>query len=242
MIYRAFSLLLCTAGLLYARPEQLVFHGTGANTAHLEEKLAPFREKNPEANIRFIPLATACKSMQDARHAALALQAGVQEIPCLALQDEQGTIACLPLLSLSTANLEQALQQAQQAERPARERARRYRAERYLLFARMAFANPPEGTELEQCLQSCKELMQHPEATPQERQLLGFRCLYPLLLRQYTAGYQGAHTPGTEAKLLEAIAALEAARDIDPASPIGREAFAERERLRAARRQARRYE
>ena len=40
----------------------------------------------------------------------------------------------------------------------------------------------------------------------------------------------------------EAIAALEAARDLDRESKIGKQAFDERERLRRARREARKYE
>ena len=84
--------------------------------------------------------------------------------------------------------------------------------------------------------------MSHSVATVHDRQLLGFRCLYPLLMLQYTNGYRGAHTPVTEAKLLEAIAALEEARDLDRESDIGKAAAAEREKLRTARRKARQYE
>jgi hypothetical protein len=54
--------------------------------------------------------------------------------------------------------------------------------------------------------------------------------------------YKGAHTPASEAKLLEAIAALEAARNMDRNSNIGKQAYDERERLRKARRQARTME
>ncbi|MBR4310898.1 MAG: hypothetical protein IKT79_07700, partial [Akkermansia sp.] len=59
---------------------------------------------------------------------------------------------------------------------------------------------------------------------------------------QYKRGYNGAHTPYTEAKLLEAIAALEAARDLHRETKLGNQALKERERLRKARREARKYE
>ena len=59
---------------------------------------------------------------------------------------------------------------------------------------------------------------------------------------QYTNGYNGAHTPASEAKLLEAITALEAARDLNKDSELGKAASEERERLRMARRKARQYE
>ena len=52
----------------------------------------------------------------------------------------------------------------------------------------------------------------------------------------------GAHTPASEAKFLEAIDAVEKARDMDRSSIIGRKAYDERERLRKARRQARTME
>ncbi|MCQ2367266.1 MAG: hypothetical protein MJ056_08935 [Akkermansia sp.] len=79
---------------------------------------------------------------------------------------------------------------------------------------------------------------------PQAWQELGLRALYPLLMLEYAQGHRanGAHTPETEAKLLEAIAALEAVRDLDPQSTCGRKAHEERERLRMARRQARQAE
>ena len=102
--------------------------------------------------------------------------------------------------------------------------------------------NPLQGEALDKCLSTCRALMAHPLATQADKQRLGFQCLYPLLLRQYTNMYTGAHSPASEAKLLEAIAALEAARDLDRNSGIGKKAFAERERLRAARRQARTME
>ena len=106
----------------------------------------------------------------------------------------------------------------------------------------MALTPKLEGKELQQCLSNCRALMEHPFATPADKQRLGYSCLYPLLMREYANLYTGAHTPDSEAKLLEAIAVLEAARDADRNSDIGKKAFAERERLRKARRQARTME
>jgi hypothetical protein len=106
-------------------------------------------------------------------------------------------------------------------------------------MARITMTTPLQGDALEKCLATTRALISHPLATPADKQRLGFQCLYPLLLRQYTNMYTGAHTPASEAKLLEAIAALETARDIDRNTRIGRLAHAERERLRKARLQTR---
>ena len=84
--------------------------------------------------------------------------------------------------------------------------------------------------------------MEHEHCTDEQQQLLGLRCLYPLLMQQYTNAYKGAHTPASEAKLLEAIAALETARDLAPNTALGKRAHDERHRLRMARREARKYE
>ena len=89
---------------------------------------------------------------------------------------------------------------------------------------------------LSELIQESRQLLSHELCTKELQQLIGLRCLYPLLMKQYAIGHTGAHTPETEAKLLEAIAALEEARDINPNSALGKRAHDERHRLRMARR------
>ncbi|MGN0837353.1 MAG: hypothetical protein ACI4OS_07925 [Akkermansia sp.] len=219
-----------------------VYFEVGSDTEELSRRLTPLRKRHPQQELRFVALAPACRTMHDAVNAAQAMVAGVAELPALVLGDEQGDFAALPLRELTPEALRTAELAAEAPQRAEVAAERRYRAKEYLLFARMALAQPMSDEIAELCLTSCRALMNHPSATPADRQLLGLRCLYPLLMQQYARGYRGAHTPETEAKLLEAIAALEAARDTDPNSTLGKQAFAERERLRAARRKARLYE
>ncbi len=91
---------------------------------------------------------------------------------------------------------------------------------------------------------ACYEALQQDCLRDEDRQRIGLRLLYPLLMRQYSRTYKRhrSHTPETEAKLLEAVKAVETARDIDPTSTLGREAFTQRDELRKARIKARAYE
>lgn len=224
-----------------AQPAAIVYFEKGADTAAISKSLAPYRNSNASGEVKFKPLTTQCRSVHDAANAAEAVAAGVTELPCLVLRDAGGAYAALPLRTLTTESVQAARQAASAPDREAQSLPRRYLAKQYLLFARMALTKPMDEETLNLCLTSCRALMEHPSAQTEDKQLLGLRCLYPLLLEEYRRGYaaEGAHTPATEAKLLEAIAALETARDLDPQSKLGQEAAAERERLRAARRQAR---
>lgn len=219
-----------------------VYLPEGMESSAVEEKLEPLRRAVPDADCSFIHLAAKCSNMHEAVQAAKAIRAGVTHLPCLVLADEEGEYAAVPLHILTDESLSAAHAVAKGEDRDAKCAVRRFQAKEYLLFARLGLAQPLSDEVIELCIVSCRTLMSHSIATAHDRQLLGYRCLYPLLMLQYTNGYKGAHTPATEAKLLEAIAALEAARDIDRESDIGKEAFAERERLRAARRKARQYE
>lgn len=229
------------AATVAALPPAVVYLENGSDTSAVSRALAPFRRAYPEREVKFISVTTRCRTMHDAVNAAKAVAAGVSEMPCLVLTDAAGEYAALPLRTLTEDTLHAAESAAAAPEREETAAARRYLAKEYLLFARMALAQPMDAATLGLCLDSCRALMNYPLATTEDRQLLGLRCLYPLLLAEYTRGYraEGAHTPATEAKLLEAIAALEAARDLAPDTELGKQASAERERLRAARRQAR---
>ena len=204
--------------------EYTVYFRQGTNTAALVRMLTPLRKAEPQSECRYVVLSDKADIMAEAINSANAIKAGVDELPCLVLADSSGPYATLPP------------NRAETAER------RNFTAQQYLLLARMCMTTPLQGETLEKCLSTCRALMAHPLATPADKQRLGFECLYPLLLRQYTNMYNGAHTPASEARFLEAIAALETARDIDRNSPTGRKAHDERERLRKTRRQARTME
>lgn len=219
-----------------------VYLPVGTEASAVEEALKPLRKAVPNAVCSFIHLSDKCKTMQEAVQAAKAIRAGVSHLPCLVLADEEGEYAAIPLANLTDESLFAAQGIAKEETRESKAAIRRFQAKEYLLFARLGIAQPLSNEVIELCIVSCRTLMSHSIATARDRQLLGFRCLYPLLMLQYTNSYNGAHTPDSEAKLLEAIAALEAARDLNPDSDIGRAAYAEREKLRAARRKARQYE
>lgn len=189
-----------------------------------------------------IVLPAKCHTMVDARLQAKAIEAGVHQLPCLVLEDDAGPYAVLPLHGLHARDIEHARGLAAGRDRHGQYERRCFNATIYLMCARTALCPQDDPEALDLAVTECRVLMDHPLCTPADKQFIGFYCLYPLLMRQYTQGYDGVHTPYTEAKLLEAIAALEAARDIDPESTIGRKAYDERERLRAARRESRKYE
>lgn len=217
-----------------------VFYTPGTSPAALVEQTQTFRKACPQETFRYVPLPATCRTLKEAKHAALALEAGVTSLPA-AVWKSEGRLCTLPLSELTEENIRKAGERPDETEAAAAEQ-RRFRARQYNLFASMSLRHEPTAEEITADIAECRELMQHPAAGLQDRQLLGLRCLYPLLMQQYTMGYTGAHTPATEAKLLEAIATLEAARDAAPDTPEGRAAHAERERLRTARRQARQYE
>lgn len=235
------ALLLCHLPAA-AGEEYTVYFQRGASTSAVVKQLEPLRAALPGVDCRYVVLADEAETMAAAINSANALKAGVEELPSLVISDERGEYAVIPLPRLSAATLEAAKAEATAPDRDQKARKRQFLAQQYLLFARMSLTSPLQGDALQQCLSSCRALMEHPFATPADKQRLGFLCLYPLLMQEYTNMYTGAHTPASEAKLLEAIAALEAARDADQSSDIGRKAFAERERLRKARRQARTME
>lgn len=235
------TLFICCA-LSALGDEYTVYFQQGTNAAAMVKQLAPLRAAVPGVECRYVVLDDEAESMPAAINSANALKAGVNELPSLVISDERGPYAAISLPQLNAASLDAAKAAASAPEREQRARQRNFEAQQYLLFARMALISPLEGEALQQCLSNCRALMEHPFATQTDKQRLGYLCLYPLLMREYTNMYTGAHTPASEAKLLEAIAALEAARDLDRNSDIGKKAFAERERLRAARRQARAME
>ena len=194
-----------------------------------------------DATLEVKVLPTDCRSLADAQTQAEAMHAGVTELPCLVVADEQGPYTVLRLAELTGEKLQAAKALATHPER-AEQAAERDMAARLYLLCAMLCVETPGDVELTHIVTECRALLGHPKATEEYKQFIGYRYLYPALLLQYSRGYTGAHTPYTEAKLLEAIAALEAARDLNRETKIGKQAFDERERLRRARREARKYE
>ena len=182
-------------------------------------------------------------TLEDAESAAEAIRNGAVQPPCVVISDAQGAYAALPLHKLDAAAIAKAREAAQSPTRGQEQEKRDFDADCYLLYARLTLLEQtPERVRAN--IADCRKLMDRAVNNPKAWQELGLRALYPLLMLEYAQGYRanGAHTPETEAKLLEAIAALEAVRDQNPESSCGRKAHEERERLRMARRQARQVE
>lgn len=237
--YHLLSAAVCTASCYAAAESYCIYTTPSSNEAALRQAAAALLPPKAELYVKKLPYE--CKSKEDAALQADAIAAGVTELPCLVISDAEGAYAVLRMEGLTQQAVEQAATTAQAPNRKQTAEQRRLNAQIHLLCAKLGIGEPSDP-ELEQIVTTCKELMAHPQATTEQQQFIGYRCLYPALLLQYTRGYTGAHTPYTEAKLLEAIAALEAARDLNRETKIGKQAFAERERLRAARREARKYE
>ncbi len=220
-----------------------VYTAEGKNTPELQEmvhKLLPtLPEQKPDC--RFLELTPDCKKLSQAEIQADAIEAGVTHLPCLVLADTMGPYATLLLRGLTRQTIEQATAQATAPDRESKTEQRRFDSQLYLLFARCAMEEPTDET-LAELVEDSRRLLSHELCPKEMQQLIGLRCLYPLLMKQYAIGHTGAHTPATEAKLLEAITALETARDLDPESALGKRAHDERHRLRMARREARKYE
>lgn len=226
-------------GVSCAADTYCIYTAQANNAETLREQVQKIAPQLTDIAVKQLPYA--CQNKQDAALQADAIAAGVSELPCLVISDEKGAYAVLRLESLTPQAISQATETATTPERIQHAEQRRLNADIHLLCANLGIGEPTDE-ELAEIVKTCKNLMAHPKATTEQQQFIGYRCLYPALLLQYTRGYTGAHTPYTEAKFLEAIAALEAARDLNRETKIGKEAFAERERLRAARREARKYE
>ena len=212
-------------------------------TETLRVRMEPLRQLDPQASYQLVPLPARAQMLQQAHRVAKAIEDGVTQLPCLALVDEQGCYACVGLGDkLTPEALEQGRALAADEKRRERAQQRLLQAHRYLLFAELALIRPMQMQDLEERVARCRKLMKSPHATVAVRQSLGLSALYPMLMKQYSLLYTGGHSPQSEAKLLEAIEALDRARDAGPNTALGRKAHAERERLRAARLQARRLE
>lgn len=237
------SLLLLPLALHAAPENRFVFMAEGMNADHIRQAVQKHLPDSPEAPCEYITLPAACKTAQQARAQARAMECGITTLPALVLADEHGPFATLPLRELTPETLQEARANKDTTGRREDAQKHRFAAHLFMLCA-LTTIEFQDDAALATRIEESRKLLAHPLATPEHRQFIGLRLLYPLLMEQYKRGYRQAvaHNPATEAKLLEAIAALEAARDINADTTLGRQAFAERERLRAARRKSRQYE
>lgn len=230
-------LIILFLSLASAAEEWVLYHAPGDDAAALTAQVQPYLPDGVE--LRLCALADEAHGAEALRQHAAAMADGVHELPCLALGDADGVYALLPLRSLCPQALEQARSLSAAPDRARQTQRRKLLAEAYTLAAELADA-PPDAQEA--LVAKLHKLVQQP-ATPDDlRQFIGLHILYPAIMRQYAAGYTGAHTPLTEAKLLEGIGVLEYVRDLAPTSQLGRKAHDERERMRAARLKSRQYE
>ena len=243
-MWRSLLLPLC-APLLFAQSEVYVYLAEGQDEAALRQQLAPTLQEGGAQDIpqNWVTLPQAASSnLTEARQVASALKHGVQQLPCAVLVDKNGAYALIHGRGLTTPQAwRDALQQERSPEHAAQDKENRVKAMLYLLRASMTQASLNDA-ELEKAILRCHKVLQSSDYPIQARQLVALRYQYPLMMEQYARQHPGAHTPRTERQLLDAIAILEYARDLDKESPLGRQAHAERERLRKARLQARQYE
>ncbi len=228
---------------LAAAASYTVYLQEGRDSEALRKQVTELLPKPAEgqAECKFVVLNSKPNNAEQAEAQAAAIAAGITHLPALVLTDAEGPYATLLLQGLKTQDIVKAEELAKSPDRQEKTAQREFQSRLYLLFAACSQeVSAPE--ELEESVQECRQLLSDEYCTRELQQLIGLRCLYPLLMKQYALGHTGAHTPATEAKLLEAIAALETARDIDPNSKLGKRAHDERHRLRMARREARKYE
>lgn len=241
----AFLLISALIGLpLISAAESFIVYlpqGTSETAARqLIQPLLPQASPGTQQDCRFVEMPARCTNREQAEVQAKAIEAGVQYLPSLVICNEQGVpFAVHPLSTLKPGDVEKLLLRPRPSDNELAQR--RFEAALFLLCAYCG-SGENNDEEIAQLIQKSHQLLGDEHCTAQHEQFIGLRCLYPLLMLQYTRAYRGAHTPESEAKLLEAIAALEAARDADRNSRLGREAHQERERLRTARRKARQYE
>lgn len=210
-----------------------------------DEEQRPFLEKSltelPPQDWQWVKLEQAPQTPEAIKAHTLARSYNIQVSPTLLIVAKDGRYQKLRGNLLSPAALQLALERLPEGNEP---------DARTVLLAQLAEERALSSDrmvseeQLTQSITACYEALSQPCLSDDDKQLIGLRLLYPLLMRQYSRNYRerGAHNPATEAKLLEAIKAVEVARDINPSSALGREAFTQRDELRKARLQAREYE
>ncbi len=210
-----------------------------------DEEQRPFLEKSlaqlPAHDWQWLKLKEYPVTTEDIKAVTLARIYNIQVSPSLLIVAADGRYEKLRGHLLTPAGLQLALKNLPEGQRP---------DPRTQVLAQLAEQRALSSDEnvsaaaIARAVTACYEALQKDCLNDEDRQRIGLRLLYPLLMRQYSRTYKRhrSHTPETEAKLLEAVKAVEVARDIDPTSTLGREAFTQRDELRKARIKARAYE
>lgn len=235
---RSAALAVVMAASAAAQEAWELYHAPEADGAALAEQIQTLLP--PDVRLRLRPLSAEHGSKQDEQRHEHAIAAGVRSLPCLVLRDAAGAYATLPLQGLTAGRIAQARELAHAPTREAEARKRRLVARLYRL--RLAWLRCEDDAARDSVIGHYRSMMKKPEVDEELRQFIGLHCLYPALMHCYAMAYQGAHTPRSEALLLEAIRVLEEVRDAKPTSYWGRRAYEEREKLRAARLKSRQYE
>ena len=228
--------IVCSSG---AEESWILYHAPGADVEAILQiavNVAP-----PDTKITPQDLPDTCQTADDLKVQHAALSAGVRTIPCLVLQDAQGCYATLPLHGLSAQGVLAARQHANDPQRGQLATRRLLIADLYYDTARihLPFIPAREKTHAIEHLRLLAESQNIPVGI---RQFIALRCLYPSFMCLYAAEYNKAHSAVSEHLFMQAIAALELARDLDDSSRLGRLAYDEREKLRAARLQAKKLD
>ncbi len=233
--------LLCTVvcSSSHAGETWVLYHAPGADAKALYQ--VALSVTPPGTTVISQALPATCKSADDLKIQRSAMSAGVHVLPCLALQDERGCYAVLPLRGLSARGVHTARELARAPRRAELAAQRLLAADLYfdIACARLPFIPMHEKTA---AMAHLRRLAESETLSVKTRQFIVLHCLYSSLMCMYAAEYSGAHTTTSEQLFLQAIAALEIARDMDASSEIGRLAHQEREKLRAARLQAKKID
>ncbi len=215
-----------------ANETRIVYSSKADDKQQLRKLILPLQEASPEARWIWLELPDKPTSIAEAELCAQAISHGIGQSPTIIHLKDEKPYAQLDAHGISTKAKPRAMEPC-----PKRE----IKAELYLIYAKNSISNPSDE-HLANTIAHCRELRENAGDDIDLCQLIDMQFLYPMLMWQYQRGHLGAHSPETEDKLLEAVAALESARDADKTSAIGRAAHTERERLRMARRKARQYE
>ena len=234
------AVILC-AIVCHTRSEEawLLYHAPGDDTQALQRAALNVAPKGTSIRLQALP--SVCKSARDLEVTREAISAGVCVLPCLVLQDAGGVYAALPLRGL-TANGTQAMRRlANYPTRGEYAKQNRLAASLYYDAACVQRSFIPREEKLG-AISRMLSLAASEQLSIEMRQLIALRYLYPSLMWLYAAEYNGAHTPISEQFFLQAVSALELARDLEPSSKLGRLAHEKREKLRAARLQAKKLD
>ena len=218
-----------------------LFHAPGADGAALLKRVSSCLPNGVSVSLRELSSTGADQESLQTQRDAIA--AGVHSLPCLSLRDARGPYAVLPISGVDSSKVNLARKLASSPQRDERAEQRLLVA---TLFYLCSLSGLPEidSTLRDSAVDRLREMTELSELSVPLRQFIALNCLYPALLQKMCSLYaaNGAHSPQSEQIFLQAVAALEKARDLDPLSRTGRIAYELREQLRAARLRSKRFD